>query len=147
MNPEVGSIMSYFHKLFPVQVYTKEVPINFEKPSLYFPVPFSFDGNDTNQTFIKVYNITIKLFHHDSQQANNKAEYIADVIRGERSVVPLLDIEGVVTGDYVRFDRIETKIADKGVATIILNWTSRYLYEKEDWAPAEYFEFQSGVKE
>ncbi|MGJ9460117.1 phage portal protein [Oceanobacillus sp. CF4.6] len=147
MNPEVGSVMSYFHKLFPVVVYTKEVPINFERPSLYFPTPFTFDGNDTTNTFVKTYNLTVKLFHQDSQLADSKAELIADAVRSNRSVIPIVDTKGVETGDFIRFGRIETRIGDKGVATIIMEWTSRYYFEEPEWNVAEYIEFQSGVKE
>jgi hypothetical protein len=139
--------MARFYNLFPVAVYTREVPINFETPSMYFPAPFSFDGNDTTQTFLKTYNLSVKLFHKDSQQANNEAESIADRIRSSRSVIPIVDENGSETGDFIRFNKIETRIGDKGVANIILDWDSRYHYERPPWNAAKYFDFKSGVKE
>jgi hypothetical protein len=147
MNPEVGSIMKFIYDLFPVKVYTKKVPMDFQVPSLYVPSPFSFDGNDTTSTFSKTYNLNIKLFHKDTSKAMSEAERIADVIRGRRNVIPLLDEKGAESGDFVRFSRIETREGDEGVASIVLDWTSRYYYDKPSARPAEYFNFENGVKE
>ncbi|WP_035502433.1 DUF6838 family protein [Parageobacillus thermoglucosidasius] len=146
MNPEVASIMSYFYKLFPCKVYTKEVPENFAVPSMYFPEPFSFDSNDTTSTFKKTYNLSVKLFHKDSQKASDEAERIADAIRTKRNLIPLLKPDGAETGDYIRISRIETRIADSGVAIIQLTWDSRYYYEKEQYTPLQDVGVDSGVK-
>lgn len=146
MNPEVGSIMGFFYKLFPVKIYELEVPENFEIPAMYFPPPQTFDGNDTNQTYLKTYNLSVKLFHHDSKQAHSKAEFIADAINSNRNVIPLLNEEGAKTGDYMRISRVETRVADSGVATINLTWDSRYYYEKEKAKSLGFVDFKSGVK-
>ncbi|WP_252503276.1 DUF6838 family protein [Sporosarcina sp. Marseille-Q4943] len=135
MNPEVGSIMGYFYGLFPVKVYTEKVPENFAVPSMYFPEPFSFDGNDTNSTFLKTYSLGVKLFHQTSQRAHAEAERIADAVRMKRSIIPLINQDGTLTGDYVRIRRIETRIIDDGVAVIQLTWDSRYHYEKDKYIP------------
>ncbi|MFL0361443.1 DUF6838 family protein [Pseudobacillus sp. 179-B 2D1 NHS] len=146
MNREVAAIMSYFYKLFPCKVYTKEVPESFVIPSMYFLSPFAFNSNDTLSTFMKTYSLSVKLFHKDSQQANNEAERIADVVNSKRGLIPLIDQTGVPTGDYVRINRIETRIADSGVAIIQVTWDSRYFYEKEEYAPFENFGMDSEVK-
>src|SRR5690625_2785265 len=138
--------MAYFYSLFPVKVYTREVPVNFGTPSMYFPRPFSFDGNDTTSTFLKTYNLSVKLFHKDSQQAGFEAERIADKVRSKRNVIPIVDDKGAETGDFIRFTKLETREADKGEFSIVLDWDSRYYYEKPDWNAATYFEFKSGVK-
>ncbi|MED4715342.1 phage tail terminator family protein [Bacillus badius] len=147
MNPEVASIMSYFYKLFPCKIYTKEVPESFVVPSMYFPPPFTFNNNDTLATFAKTYNLSVKLFHKDSQQANFEAERIADIVNSKKGLIPLVDKTGAVTGEYVRISRIENRIADSGVAIIQVTWDSRYFYEKEDHNPLENIEMDSGVKE
>lgn len=147
MNPEAGSIMVCFYNLFPVAVYTRNVPANFEVPSMYFPPPFSFDGNDTTSTYLKTYSLSVKLFHEDSREANNEAERIADVVRSRKNIIPIVNEYGSESGDYIRINRIEVRIGDHGVANIILEWDSRYYYETPSWNPAEYFSFQSGVKE
>jgi hypothetical protein len=138
--------MSYFYKLFPVKVYEKEVPKDFKVPSLYFPAPITFDENDTNMTFIKVYSLSVKLFHEDSTIANEKAELIADAIRSNRNIIPLVDPEGEPTGDYIRMTRIETRIGDSGVATIVLQWESSYHYSRQEWPVANSIELNSEVK-
>lgn len=145
MNQEVGSIMSRFYSIFPVKVYTKEVPENFVVPSMYFPEPFSFDGNDTTSTFMKTYNLVVKLFHTDSQQANSEAERIADTLRRKRMLIPLIEQDGTPTGEYLRISRIDTRIVD-GVAFITINWNSRYHYERDDYIALENFKFDNGVK-
>jgi hypothetical protein len=146
MNQEVGSIMSCFYKLFPVKVYDKPVPEGFQTPSMYFPEPFSFDSPDTVSTFKKTFSLSVKLFHKDSQKASDEAERIADAIRAKRNLIPLLKSDGSETGDYIRINRIETRIADSGVAIIQLTWDSRYFYEKEQYTPLQNVGVDSGVK-
>lgn len=145
MNPEVGSIMAYFYKLFPVKIYTKEVPEQFEVPSLYVPTPFTFDGNDTNQTFMKTYNLPVKLFHSDPQLAHAEAERIADAVRRKRMLIPLINPDGTSAGQFLRITRIDTRITE-GVASIIVLWDSRYHYDREETTPLENIAFENGVK-
>lgn len=145
MNPEVGSIKGFFYNLFPVTVYTEEVPENFAVPSLYFPTPFAFDGNDTNMTFMKTYSLAVKLFHVDAQQAFAEAERIADAVRRKRMLIPLINADGSPAGQFIQVTRIEERITD-GVASIIVTWDSRYHYDREDYIPLENFVFDNGVK-
>lgn len=146
MNQEVGSIMSYLYKCFPVPVYDLELPEDFKIPSMYFPRPTFNNGNDTIQTYMKSYTINIKLFHRDSNQAYDKSEELADVIMRNRDVIPVVDKEGRETGDFIRFNRIETRIGDQGVAILVLNWDSRYYYHREEYPAIQYFSFESEVK-
>lgn len=145
MNPEVGSIMSYFYGLFPVTVYEKEVPENFVVPSLYFPTPFTFDGNDTNTTFMKSYSLAIKLFHTSPQLAFVEAERIADTIRRKRMHIPMVNKDGSPTNDVIRIRRIEERITD-GVVSIVVTWDSRYHYDRDDYIALENIQFDNGVK-
>lgn len=145
MNPEVGSIMAFFHSQFPVKVYTEEVPENFEVPSMYFPTAFDFDSNDTNMTFTKTFSLPVKLFHNGQHQAKNEADKITDAIRKKKSVIPLLKADGSSTGQYIRVNRIESRVTES-VAHIVVNWDSRYYYDREEWPSLENFEFENGVK-
>ncbi|AWX20939.1 DUF6838 family protein [Bacillus sp. FSL K6-1560] len=145
MNQEVGSIMGYLYKLYPVQVYEKEIPQDFVVPSLYIPPASTVDGVDTVSTFQKSYVLNVKLFHKNAQEAHNEAERIADTLRSKRGLIPLIRESGEVTGDFIRLLRIETRISDD-YASIVLNWTSRYWYEREQHPSLENFEFTSGVK-
>ncbi|MEG7381832.1 phage portal protein [Bacillus subtilis] len=145
MNQEVGSIMGYLYKLYPVQVYEKEIPQDFVVPSLYIPPASTVDGVDTVSTFQKSYVLNVKLFHKNTQEAHNEAERIADTLRSKRGLIPLMRESGEDTGDFIRLSRIETRISDD-YASIVLNWTSRYWYEREQHPSLENFEFTSGVK-
>ncbi|OTQ85144.1 phage portal protein [Bacillus subtilis subsp. subtilis] len=145
MNQEVGSIMGYLYKLYPVQVYEKEIPQDFVVPSLYIPPASTVDGVDTVSTFQKSYVLNVKLFHENVQEAHNEAERIADTLRSKRGLIPLIRESGEDTGDFIRLSRIETRISDD-YASIVLNWTSRYWYEREQHPSLENFDFTSGVK-
>ena len=111
MNDETGSVMNFFYQVFPVVCYEKEIPDHFQIPSLYFPPPSVFDENDTVSTFKKVFTLNVKLFHHDSQQAHDHAERIADAVREARHIIPLIDRSGKGTGDSLRIspDRDENR--------------------------------------
>lgn len=138
--------MKYFHNLFPVKVYEKEVPADFAVPSLYFPVSSVFDSNDTNMTFTKTYSLSVKLFHEDSVIANDRAEMIADEVRSNKNVIPMVNPEGGLTGDFIRLSKIETRIGDNGVATIVVGWDSNYHYNREEWPTLRSLELYSEVK-
>ncbi|MCY9159958.1 phage portal protein [Bacillus atrophaeus] len=145
MNSEVGSIMGYLYKLYPVQVYEKEIPQNFAVPSLYFPPASTVDGPDTVSTFQKVYVLNVKLFHENAQKAHTEAERIADTLRSRRGVIPIIQESGEDTSDFIRLSRIETRVTDD-YASIVLNWTGRYWYEREEKPALKNFDFSSGVK-
>ncbi|WP_046180386.1 phage portal protein [Domibacillus tundrae] len=146
MNPEVLSIRTSFYQLFPVKLYDEEVPEELIVPSMYFPPAFSFDGPGTLSTFEKTYSLSVKLFHKSTLQAHAEAERIADAIRSRRLLVPILSPKGVLTGEYVRLNRIETRQGSNGMALIVLTWDSRYYYEQEEFKPFTRVEVESGVK-
>ncbi|OLN21853.1 phage portal protein [Domibacillus antri] len=145
MNQEVGSIMASFHSVFPVKVYDEKMPEDFVVPSMYFPPPFSFDGPDTVSTFMKTFSLSVKLFHQSSHQASDEAERIADTIRAKRHLVPLLNADGTATTEFIRINRIDTRVTGE-VATIIVTWDSRYYYERETFKPLTNITIISGVK-
>lgn len=88
----------------------------------------------------------MKLFHHDSRQAHDHAERIADAVREARHIIPLIDRSGKGTGDSLRISRIETRIGDSGTASIIIQWNSRYWYKRESELSLETIDFTNGVK-
>lgn len=139
--------MRFFHDLLPVKVYTLSVPQDFKRPSMYFPTPTSFDSSDTVSTFLKTYTLNVNIFHDDSQQAYSAAERIADVVRAKRSVIPLINRDGHPEDGKLRISSIETRVGEMGVATIALQWDSRYNYERDPVPSVEDFQIDSGVKE
>lgn len=130
MNQDVGSIMGHFYNLFPCKIYTEEVPENFMVPSMYFPPAFSFDGNDSNNTYTETSNLSVKLFHKSGHEALDGAERIANAVRKKRMLIPVVNQDGTPANDFIRINKIEVR-PGAGLATIILNWTNRHFYERE----------------
>lgn len=85
---------------------------------------------------MKTFNLTVKLFHKDGHQAVSAAERIADAVSSARSIIPLIDPNGVETGEYLRISKVEVRDSDD-FATIIVNWDSRYYYDREAWPALE----------
>lgn len=137
--------MSYFYQQFPCKIYTKQVPENFVVPSMYFPAPLVFDSDDTNMTFMKTYSLPVKLFHQDEQQAYSEAERIAETVARKRNLIPLINQDGTPTGQFIRMNRIDVRVTDN-VASLVVNWDSRYHYDREEQQPLEHFQFENGVK-
>lgn len=146
MNSETGSIMAFLYSRWPVPIYERELPDQFQVPSLYVPSPSVFEETDTVSTFKKTYSLNVKLFHHDSVQALDEADRLADAIREARNMVPLLSEPGEKTGDMVRISRIETRVGDRGEAVMVIRWSSRYYYHKSEQPVLQDIDMNSGVK-
>lgn len=146
LNIELASIMAYVYSIYSCKIYEDEIPEQFEMPSIYYPPPTVIDGNDTNMTYLKTYTVNVKLFHHKLKVANKKVELIADSIRGNRMMIPMIDEEGNKTGDFIRVSSIETRLSDH-FAVMIFTWSSRYYYERENVVPLEDILIDSEVKE
>ncbi|ASB60539.1 phage portal protein [Bacillus sp. A053] len=146
MNSETGSIMAFLYSQWSVPIYERELPDHFQVPSLYVPSPSVFEETDTVSTFKKTYSLNVKLFHHDSVQALDEADRLADAIREARNMVPLLSESGEKTGDMVRVTRIETRVGDRGEAVMVIRWSSRYYYHKTEQPVLQDIDMNSGVK-
>ncbi|MEW4969954.1 DUF6838 family protein [Bacillus stercoris] len=146
MNSETGSIMAFLYSQWSVPIYERELPDHFQVPSLYVPSPSVFEETDTVSTFKKTYSLNVKLFHHDSVQALDEADRLADAIREARNMVPLLSESGEKTGDMVRVTRIETRVGDRGEAVMVIRWSSRYYYHKTEQPVLKDIDMNSGVK-
>ncbi|MBY4603535.1 phage portal protein [Bacillus sp. SPARC3] len=146
MNSETGSIMAFLYSQWSVPIYERELPDHFQVPSLYVSSPTVFEETDTVSTFKKTYSLNVKLFHHDSVQALDEADRLADAIREARNMVPLLSESGEKTGDMVRITRIETRVGDRGEAVMVIRWSSRYYYHKTEQPILQDIDMNSGVK-
>ncbi|MED4562746.1 DUF6838 family protein [Bacillus altitudinis] len=145
MNQEVGAIMHYCYSRFPVKVYEKEIPEQFQIPSMYFPAAWTNTKNDTVSTFLKTYTLHIKVFHKDSEQAHDAAETIVDALSADRNIIQMVSVEGEPLDDYVRIKRAETRNGDQGVATIVLTWDSAYWYNRDEQPSLDDINFSDGV--
>lgn len=138
--------MKTFHDLFPVTVYDKEVPKNFEVPSLYFPIPTIITGNDTNMTYEKTFSMSVKLFHLDPVIANEKAEMIADEISAKKNVVPIVEEDGELTGDFIRLTQLETRPGEEGFTVIVIGWDINYHYSRKEWPSIDNLELYTTAR-
>ncbi|MGE6857490.1 phage portal protein [Bacillus pumilus] len=145
MNQEVGSIMHYCYRKFPVKVYEKKIPEQFQIPSMYFPAAWVNTRNDTVSTFLKTYTLHIKVFHKDSEQAHDAAESIVDALSADRNFIQMVNVEGEPLDQYVRIKRAETRNGDQGVATIVLTWDSAYWYNRDEQPSLDDINFSDGV--
>ncbi|MDR0125755.1 MULTISPECIES: hypothetical protein [Bacillus] len=68
--------------------------------------------------------------------SNRKKENDADPIT-KRDWEPL--------EQYIRIKRAETRIADQGVATIVLTWDSAYWYHRDEQPSLDDINFSDGV--
>ncbi|KAF1680814.1 phage portal protein [Bacillus mexicanus] len=146
MNSETGSIMAFLYSQWSVPIYERKLPDQFQVPSLYVPSPSVFEETDTVSTFKKTYSLNVKLFHHDSVQALDEADRLADAVREARNMIPLLNESGEKTGDMIRITRIETRVGDRGEAVMVIRWSSRYYYHKTEQPVLQEIEMNSGVK-
>lgn len=105
-----------------------------------------FSRKQIRSPHLKTYSLNVKLFHHDSVQALDEADRLADAIREARNMVPLLSESGEKTGDMVRITRIETRIGDRGEAVMVIRWSSRYYYHKTEQPVLQDIDMNSGVK-
>lgn len=145
---ERGSIMAYMHAQFPMKIYDDvEVPENFETPSMYFPGTVILDANDTNMSFALLQSLHVKLFDKDRSTALTKAQKIANSIRQARMLIPLVAPAGEDTGMWVRITSINTRGIEDHAAQISIDWTSRYLYSREEVGAIADIEFNSEVKD
>lgn len=134
MEQELGSITRYCYDAFPCKVYTENSKEGFVTPSLYFPPLGTTDRVASFSTYSKTYTWSIKLFDKTSKMALTNAEVIADSIRSRRYLIPLVDFEGNLTGEYLRIKKVDTRESGDNIALIVLAWDSYYLYNKEVFA-------------
>lgn len=149
IDVEIGSVMKYIYDAHPCQIYLRGVPADFEIPSVYLPTPFHFDAPDTLRTFLTAYQIPIKVFGADTWAAYNHATEIADAIRTNRHLVPILDEAAAPTGGYIRIKRCDVRGVDgaEGVALLTLQWDSRYEYNRPTYPKMGKFFLKQFVKE
>ncbi|TES56185.1 hypothetical protein [Halalkalibacterium halodurans] len=148
LHPEVAAIVAYLHERHKeAKLYIEEMPQDFELPALYIPPTTSFGSNDTVSTFAKSYTLNLKLFDKTKRVAVAVAESLHDEFQRVRMILPMLDVDGAPTGDYVRISRIDVRPGDLNTAVIVFQWTSRYYYDRPQYLSLETIEMRGGLKE
>ena len=114
-----------------LQPYYENVPAEFMMPSVYFPTrEIETEGNTLN-SYTMTYIWYIKFFHRTSQGAYQNALKVLKAMKGNRNRIPLIDVDGIATGEFIRIHDPALSGGDEGVAQLVLRWDSRHLYTDE----------------
>lgn len=136
MEDELGSIVNFCHGLNGVQVYTVNLPEDFEVPSMYFPPPIVVGGEFTSAAFMNSYSLMIKVFEVTAQEAFVTCEGIANKVKRQRWLIPMVDKDGTSLSRYIFVKAINTRILDHGsdgktaTAQLTIEWDSRYNFDR-----------------
>ncbi len=132
LQDEIGSIMRFCYDRNPVQVYSERIPQEMIIPCMYFPEPIIMSSSDTIYAYVNVYQLFIKIFAEKTQTSIRIAHNIAEEIRKCRGVIPIINLDGSLSGEYMQINiDIQTKPLDEGVSQLSLKWKSRYWYDRE----------------
>lgn len=147
---EVKSLLRYCYDVQPMQTYEDRLPQDFTTPCLYFPPPMDNDAPDTVQTFKVTYRLYAKVFDKDAQTAVKAAQAMADRIRCGRYRIPLYNVEGTLSGEWLRVQRVEVRKLDDdivyGVAQLFIQWDSRYKFDRNVYSKMRNFYLDERVK-
>jgi hypothetical protein len=91
-----------------------------------FPLPRTIDNVFTKQGYEITYLLAIKIFHKTSSDALIQAEKMAESIRKNKRAIPILNEDGTVTENSIKFTKIDCSVADDNVAIINLQWDQYY---------------------
>lgn len=149
MDNEAGSIMKFMYDAFPqkpVTTYTQEVPESFSVPSLYFPPPDGDGERATLTSYFENNSMYVKVFHSNSLLAGESARTVCDAIRSSRFAIPVYDDNGAKTNAYIRISDVNSRIVDRGVAQITVDWQSKQPYTHEEYQKINEFNISDGLK-
>ncbi|MDO4301644.1 MAG: hypothetical protein Q4D26_09680 [Clostridia bacterium] len=143
MEQEISSIIKYIMSVIDegIECLIHKIPMNFNKPSIYFPVP-EFRTNLSSTSCYEVsYMWLIKVFAPDDLQAYSIASDIVLGIASNRYLIPLLNDDGTKTEKSFTIYEPRISKVDNGVYTIEIDWDSIRLYtEKEVMKMRKHFE-------
>ena len=131
MEQEAGSTAKYILTAVGngVQPYYRNLPENFQYPSVFFPVPDVTTGSDTFSTYRSDYSLFITFFHGSKQEAYELALTALTAIKKNRNLVPLLDETGKQIGKrFLRLKDPEIRCTSENTATLVIRYTTRKKY-------------------
>ncbi len=147
IQDEIGSIMRFCYNKNPVKIYSERIPQDMILPNMYFPSPIILSSADTVSTYRNTYQLFVKVFAAKTQQAHQAAHNIAEELRRIRGIIPLIKLDGELTGEYMQINlNIQTKPLDEGVVQLTLKWDSRYLFIREEYPMMEELFIESFLK-
>lgn len=127
---DIASIIKFCQQIVEVTVYRDPLPDTKVFPSLYVPTPVISDRPDTTSSFVRMMSMNVKVYHTDSVSAFDIADTLAAAIARARYLIPVIDDDGVFTGEYVRLEGTEFQVTEAGVAQLTLKWRQRFAYDR-----------------
>lgn len=143
MEQETASIINLIKSIVgeKIEYLYHKVPVNFTKPTIYFPVPEFKTFLSSTSCYEVSYMWLIKVFAQTTEKAYEIARDIVINIANNRYLIPIVNEDGHKSNKA--FTILEPRIskADTGVYTIEINWYSVRLYtEKEVIKMRKHFE-------
>ena len=109
--------------------YYNELKQGFHVPSIFFP-DIEVDGTPEDlDSYALTHSCYVKIFHSTTNDAYALAKQIFKKIVGSRYFVPIVDINGVATGEKIRIKKANIRKVDSGVYQLWLEWDESYVYD------------------
>ena len=124
IEQEIASIAKFLYDTSNSELYWDKVPEDFQIPAMYFPIPQSFNDNEAVEHFTTSYNWFIKIFQSTTSRAMEVAQDLAFKISSENCKIPLLNIDGSLTGKKLSVKNLRTSELDDKTAQLQISWSS-----------------------
>lgn len=124
--------------------YYHNVPESFAVPSIFFSVPEIEYEADTLNSYGSNYTIFINFFHSTTEGAYELTLPVFHGINSNRKLIPLIDIEGETTGEFVRIKNSQLKKVDECAYQLQLDWVSRRPFTQSDMELVQEFYLNGG---
>lgn len=106
-----------------VKQYVLEVPENMEIPNISYSFPEIVPGTHSLSAYKKNAILFLTIFHANTYEAMNLAEFIVSEISKNKNKIPLVDEDGNVTDEKMRLtDYPSSKKIEEGVAQIEIHY-------------------------
>lgn len=122
--------------------YYHNIPEDFIVPAAYFPTPEIRTGGDTLLTYRMEYDWNIHFFHATTEDAHALALKALTAIKVSRNLIPLIDMNGNLTGDGIRINDPELRKLDRGAVRLAIHFVSRRPYYAKESVKAQSFEIE-----
>lgn len=136
LEQETASIMAFaLESAGNPSPYYYNVPESFRYPAMYFPQPEITTAGETFRTYAFKYAWYINIIDKTTEGAYELAWKVLTALKQARNLVPLIGENGdavVGTGNKLRLDDPSIRLADDGVVQLMLTWTSRRPYNRDE---------------
>jgi len=120
--------------------YYHNIPENFLIPAIFFPQTIINSRGFTLGTYALEYSWHIKFFAKDTQLSQAMAFASANAIQYTRNRIPIIDVSGNLTDNFLRLKAPSIRPVSDGVVQLSLSWESSHYYKREEIPAMEILE-------